>query len=311
MLFLCFQQTLSRNQKYSTTLKMSLSKHHAGELRNTLTSLGDLPDSLCYSIWQVHFSKFFPATCKRFRDLVYETFSPRYWKLELPEEILHVHGGCVPPNVIIDLDVYDNESLEALCSVLCQAKGAEFIKGLRCHSTQVSDISSLSSCTGLQTLDLADTKVSDISSLTSCTGLRFLGLQNTQVSDISSLSNCTGLHTLGLQNTQVSDISTLSRCTGLQVLGLQYTQVSDISPLSSCTGLQTLGLQHTQVSDISSLSRCTGLRFLDLAYTKVSDISALSRCTGLQSLDLHATQVSDFSPIFSCTGLQYFRKNTT
>ena len=330
MFFLCTQQTLSRNQNCSTTLKMSLSKYHAGGLRNTLTTLDDLPDSLCCLIWYVHLSKFFPATCKRFRDLVYETFSPRYLKLELPEEILHVHGGCVPPNVIIDLDVYDNESLEALCSFLCQTKGSEFIKGLRCHSTEVSDISSLSSCTCLRFLDL-QTQVSDISPLSSCTYLHTLGLQNTQVSDISPLSSCTGLQVLGLQNTQVSDISPLSSCTGLQVLGLESINVLvDISPLSSCTGLQFLDLHNTQVSDISPLSRCTGLQSLYLGFTDVSDISSLSSCTGLQTLDLKKrplqyqtlssfhlsscttlqylnltnTQVSDISSLSRCTGLQ-------
>ena len=268
---------------------MSLSKHHADELRNALTTLDDLPNSLCYSIWEVHFSKFFPTTCKRFRDLVYETFSRRLWKLEPPENpwfgILHVHGGCVPPNVIIELGVCDNKVLEALCSVLYQTKGAEFIKGLRCK-TIMSDISPLSSCTGLQYLNLRGTQVSDISPLSSCTGLRSLNLRQTQVSDIFPLTSCTGLQTLWSGNTNVSDISPLSSCTGLQTLYLENIKVRDISPLSSCTGLLSLDLESTKVSDISPLSSCTSLQYLDLRKTQVSDISPLFGCTDLHTLYL-------------------------
>ena len=315
----------------SLLLRMSLSKYHAGELTNALStmSFSDLPDHLCSLVWDMCYAKFFPATCKRFRALIYNSFKGRYWNLKLPKNpwngVLHVHKGCVPPNVIMKLYTCNEQILEALYDAIHQTKGAHFIKGLElgyrgksisplssyvalqtldlCYTT-VEDISPLSSCTALQTLGLNHTPIADISPLSSCTALLKLGLANTPIQDITSLSKCTDLLELFLHETKVQDISPLSSCTALQILSLAVTQVQDISPLSNCTALQTLSVSHTQVQNISVLSRCIALQVLGLADTQVQDISSLSSCTALQHLYLDKTSISDISPLSSCVSLQ-------
>ena len=159
-------------------------------------------------------------------------------------------------------------------------------------SMLTGDISSLSSLTSLQTLQLSSTSVTgDISSLSSLTSLQTLRLDNTSVTgDISSLSSLTSLQTLLLDITSVTgDISSLSSLTSLKTLQLSSTSVTgDISSLSSLTSLQTLRLDTTSVTgDISSLSSLTSLQTLRLYNTSVTgNISSFNNMIGLTELKI-------------------------
>jgi Leucine-rich repeat (LRR) protein len=169
--------------------------------------------------------------------------------------------------------------------------------------TQVSDVSGLESCTSLDTLDLSHTQVSDVSVLASCTSLQVLDLSHTQVSDVSALASCKSLYTLDLSHTRVIDVSVLASCTSLDTLDLANTQVSDVAALTSCKSLCTLILRNTQVSDVSALASCQSLHTLFISGTQVSDVSALASCQSLISLSLMDTLVTDVSALASCQSL--------
>ena len=187
----------------------------------------------------------------------------------------------------------------------------EGLRVLGLRSTQVSDVSSLSSLVKLEILNLRSTQVSDVSSLSSLVNLRWLYLRSTQVSDVSSLSSLVNLSWLDLRSTQVSDVSSLSSLVKLESLDLRSTQVSDVSSLSSLVKLESLDLRSTQVSDVSSLSSLVKLERLDLSSTQVSDVSSLSSLVKLERLDLSSTQVSDVSSLSSLVNLKELSLSST
>ena len=94
------------------------------------------------------------------------------------------------------------------------------------RTSTIGDISSLSSMTNLQTLNLEITSVTgDISSLSSMTNLQTLNLEITSVTgDISSLSSLTNLQKVELYNTSVSgDISSFNNMVKLSILKMGDT----------------------------------------------------------------------------------------
>ena len=132
------------------------------------------------------------------------------------------------------------------------------------------DFNDFKYCKKVEEISLAyyRTITGDISSLSSLTNLQKLNLWYTSISgDISSLSSLTNLQELNLQDTFVSgDISSLSSLTNLQKLNLRYTSISgDISSLSLLTNLQELILFNTSVSgDISSFNNMIKLNTLKM-----------------------------------------------
>ena len=192
------------------------------------------------------------------------------------------------------------------------------------NQLQAMDLTPLSSCTKLQTLDLTENQLQamDLTPL-SCTNLQTLNLGKNQLKsiDLTPLSSCTKLHTLDLRENQLQaiDLTPLSLCTMLHTLGLGENQLQaiDLTPLSSCTELLTLYLYHNQLQsiDLTPLLSCTKLLTLDLTgnQLQVIDLGPLSSCTKLQTLGLGGNQLqtTDLTPLSSCTKLQtlYLNEN--
>ncbi len=103
---------------------------------------------------------------------------------------------------------------------------------------EIAELSGIEYCTNLRALDLGRThQISDISSLSSLTNLQTLYLRGNQITDISPLSNLINLQDLHLEDNRISDISPLSSLTYLPKLYLSGNQISDISHLASNAGI--------------------------------------------------------------------------
>lgn len=181
----------------------------------------------------------------------------------------------------------------------------------------LSNISVLSWCTKLQTLDLSGTTISDIKALSKCTQLEELKLFETEISDIKDLSTCTQLKELDFSSTKVSNISVLSKCTKLQVLRSECTPVSDFSVLRSLTQLEALSLgRNASESYMSNITPLTQLDYLHLHSHNISSIGAFLSSAFLSSLvclkrlelscpQLQASKVIDISALLGLP-IQHF-----
>eukprot|EP00798_Chlamydomonas_sp_ICE-L_P025487 gene25488-biopygen19950 len=124
------------------------------------------------------------------------------------------------------------------------------------------DLSPLSKCIGLKTLDISSSKkrVADISPLSACQCLDKLNIrQCVALTSLSPLAHCNNLRSLNLRQTKISDLSPLSACVELAKVDCSRTKVSNISPLSACLKLEEVNCLGTSVKDISNLAACPQL----------------------------------------------------
>ena len=136
----------------------------------------------------------------------------------------------------------------------------------------IEDVSGLSSCRMLHTLQLTQCKrLNNIDGLSACPSLQYL-----------FLVNCTFLDDLsGLQGSR--------RLQTLEVSGCRL--LTDVSAIGSCMQLEHLSLTGcTAITNIDSIGECRGLLTLDLLGCKaVADVLALRRCASLWKLDIRGT----------------------
>ncbi len=174
------------------------------------------------------------------------------------------------------------------------------------------DLTPLSSCTNLRTLDLYGNQLQrvDLTPLGSCVNLEDLKLGNQfQYIDLTPLSSCTKLQELHLNaQLQSIDLTPLSSCTELRQLWLGDNQLQsiDLTPLSFCTNLQDFSLRNNQLRniDLTPLSLCTELQAFSLGNNQLQtiDLSPLGSCTHLQNLSLSRNQLQtlDLTPLSPC-----------
>jgi len=163
----------------------------------------------------------------------------------------------------------------------------------------LTDISILSSFTGLEELVLIENQITDISSLAALTNLRLLDLSTNAITDISPLAHTTALQTLSLANNDIHDISPLAGLYQLTSLNLLSNKnIATVNPLASLTNLETLILDNVPVgNEISALANKHELRDLSMANAQLTTITPLSELTLLTSLNLRDNDIRDLSPL--------------
>ena len=188
-----------------------------------------------------------------------------------------------------------NEPIESLEGVPADLKSL-IIEG---YFSKTS-LGPLSICKNLEVLQF-DTdyisNLSDISSLASCTKLKRLILPSTKITDISPISSTLQLEELDLgrrdyrlfSSSSLSPVvcSILLSCCKLKKLNIGWNQaIKDLSPLSQFPLLEELLISGlTLVKDLSFFEKgFTKLRFLDIARLPVNDLSPLTKLQNLEEL---------------------------
>lgn len=122
-------------------------------------------------------------------------------------------------------------------------------------------------------LHLFHSELSDISLLTSLSGIRHLYLFGNDVTDISVLAELKDLEILQVGHNNISDASPLAGLTDLTVLSLSKNSIRDITPLRDLTNLQVLTLTGNGITDYSSLEKLVKLRYLAVGDSRYSEDS--------------------------------------
>ncbi len=163
----------------------------------------------------------------------------------------------------------------------------------------ITDISALSACTQLESLDISYNNVTDISVLASMPELKTLDFSSNQVSNISPLLALTKLETLWFADNNVSNIAALSGHTAITELVMDGNPIGSFSVLSTLTGLKVLSVQSCGLTD-SSLEAFKSMTWLD--NLSIQNNSGLTR-SGVDALvaALPNTQVSVPDELYSVT----------
>lgn len=159
------------------------------------------------------------------------------------------------------------------------------------HCPSLLDVSPLSECSRLQTLDLSHGVVSDLSTLAGCVKLRHLDLShNVNTLNLEILSKCPNLSVLDLRHcNSIFDVTYLGQCPSLQTLYLTHCEnITNVVGLENARCLQRLDLDSCYcLENISMLWQCRCLRYLDLSFCEcLGEIGSLSRSKSLSVLYL-------------------------
>jgi internalin A len=165
------------------------------------------------------------------------------------------------------------------------------------NNWELSDLSSLSRLTRLQTLICANTEIEDLSPLENLVGLRRLDCSSTKISDLHFVSSLTSLQIISFSNTSVNDLSLLSSLTQLKNIIAHNTEISNLSPLKTLYQLTAIEVSNTEITNLLPLSELQNLAWLNITYTNVSDLSPLANLFNLKDLFASYTRVSDLSPL--------------
>lgn len=113
----------------------------------------------------------------------------------------------------------------------------------------ITDISVLSSCKNLKTLNLSGNYISDISPLMDIPGLEWLNISGNQVIDLRPLMGISSLRVINAENNNIDSIVALGSLTDLTELYLSGNPIRDFSTIGSLQKLSTLGLESTGLDD--------------------------------------------------------------
>lgn len=179
----------------------------------------------------------------------------------------------------------------------------------------ISDLSPLSGCTSLYTLDISHTGVHSLEALSECKGLTALNCSYTSVSELAPLANL-NLITLTMREIPAQDYETLEklhiinlRCyklspealphlqkmDSLQELEFYDSRIESLQQFAGFSSLSALGLSKCSLQSLEGIEYLPSLKSLDIMYTPVSDGSRLSSVQTLQYLSVLHTGITDFS----------------
>ena len=119
--------------------------------------------------------------------------------------------------------------------------------------TRITDISSLRSLIGLQSLNIQAHEVIDLAPLARLKKLETLHLSNNHITDLSPLANLPELRAIFMNNNRISDLSSLAGLNKLECLHLSGNDISDLAPLEGFDHLESLALNRNRISDLSPL----------------------------------------------------------
>ena len=178
--------------------------------------------------------------------------------------------------LLMNLQLYDLPALTSLNGIEGRTSLSEVTID-NCFA--LSDLSALSSCTGLRKFYGQDFDSSDVSFLSGCTSLWQLELQYmNSIRSLHGLEGHTSLSELtcdGLQN--LTDISALSDCTGLsRVLFMGTFSLTNISPVVKLPQLRSLELYGVGIDNVNFLNDIANKEYFSFGVSEVADWTGLA-----------------------------------
>jgi len=243
---------------------------------------------------------------------------------------------------------YDGYDLSAMKN-LSELKDLSISGKWGTHNAKL-DLSSLNGINSLETLNISKCRITDLSGLSSHTGLQKITFSNNEfqcnleflahtkkvtsftageLKKFSSLKHLTNLEYLELNSprhlnnehfqfikklknlkkiklyvlSDLSSISGIEHCKKLEEIEFSgIGRLTDISPLSKLTKLKKITIKNTPITKLPQL-KCTELENLNIISTLIVDVKSLSKLKNLKEVDLPNKDI-DLSPLYEMTSLE-------
>ncbi len=130
--------------------------------------------------------------------------------------------------------------------------------------------------------------IRDLSALSDCKELKSLDISNNQITDLQPLMNLQKLETLIIAQNSVTDLRPLIGMPSLTKLDASSNQITETAAAGAIRPLKVLLLNNNAITDYSGLQKLTQLSTLELRNTGISDADLIELQTmkNLHSLDL-------------------------
>lgn len=153
-------------------------------------------------------------------------------------------------------------------------------------------------------VDFSNNSLTDISGLSDCTQIKTLQLKNNPISDISALQGLEQLEMLDVAFTQVSDLSPVVS-DKLKELYLEFSNLHDFSVLEQCPSIENIRVSGASKEEIEQLLRIKNLRNFSVYEGEVDSLEMFQSVPGLRGLEL-----AGCSKLTSLEGIEAFPELT-
>ena len=150
-------------------------------------------------------------------------------------------------------------------------------------SLSSEDLAKIAALPNLEELILSNCGLSNISSLSSLTGLKLIDLTENSINDASALVSMHALEAIYLGHNALTALPDFTGFPALHTLDLSYNALADVGPLASCPSIQKLNVSHNRLTAIGAVGSLPALTFLNASVNQVEDVSALAACTNLET----------------------------
>lgn len=153
-------------------------------------------------------------------------------------------------------------------------------------NNKISDITLLSkNSASLKSVFIDDNQISDLSPLSSASGLLALSFNNNQISTLDSIKGCTKLKAISGDNNKISSLDVLTPMTALRCISFSHNNISDMKPIEKI-----------------SASMKDSMYVLDLSSNKISTL-ALSPSKTYESVLVYNNPLTTLSNVKDIKGL--------
>ncbi|HPO17536.1 MAG TPA: leucine-rich repeat domain-containing protein, partial [Candidatus Hydrogenedentes bacterium] len=207
-------------------------------------------------------------------------------------------------------------------------------------NTSLTEISTLSGITSLETVWLASNPITSFDPIKYLTNLNTLGIvhggfgnsdvafaapltgldaitlmSNETLSDITGLyqggevegetilSNSMNPKTVNFANCPISDFSIATHWSDLCTVHMDETLVTNLNSLAGLDHLNHVSFDNCMLTDISGLAGCSSIQNLNLRNNAIANISALADAVNIQNLRLDNNQITDIQALVDNAGL--------
>ncbi len=173
-------------------------------------------------------------------------------------------------------------------------------------NNNVTDISPLGSLTNLALLNLAGNPgLSNISTLSSLTGLQILLLGRNSITDysaVASLSSLIGFY-CGFGGLTDAQLAAVAATNELEIVFVPGNEITTLDGLDNETNLSALNANYNKITDISALSDKTELANVFLNSNRLRDIQPLVDNSGIGGEDIITLGANPLRNDFVCNTL--------
>lgn len=196
-----------------------------------------------------------------------------------------------------------------------------YLKSLTIQGQNIDTLSSISSLSNLETLDLAGSRIpaedlsyvaslpsltklvlsdcglSTIANLAGAQNLTYLDLSKNTIRNLEALAPMTSLKELNMQHNALVALDALSGLNNLEHLDVSYNSLTTLDPLASCAKLNWLDAGNNTLQSVYGISGLSLLSYLSVDFNQLTDVSALANCTELTNLSFANNQITDISAL--------------